>query len=210
MTIIIVSLLSTIAIITSSALQYKKLLSVENNKDCDAVSVLFWLLLTLSTLYTFVHLIDINTHLYIIIAKGIGLSFIFALTIKVITLKFEKQTLKHIIIPILIISIVLYLLLIIFNAPVYTEVISTVYLLIAYIYQLYKISKLKSSAGISNKAFLVLTLSNILIVITLVISNAEYLTLIAQCIATLMAFTMYKVSLIYRPKRKIYVDKKVM
>lgn len=209
MTITIVSLLSTIAIIIASVLQYKKLLNIENNKDCNAVSILFWLLLTLSTLYTFVHLIAINTNLYIIIAKGIGLGFILVLTIKVITLRFEKQIFTRIIIPILIISIFFYLLLIAFNTPIYTEVISTVYLLIAYIYQLYKISKLKNSAGISSKAFLVMTLSNILIVITLVINNAEYLTLIAQCIATLMAFAMYKVSFIYKPKQK-YVNKKVM
>lgn len=209
MTIIIVSLLSSIAIIIASILQYKKLLKVENNKDYNGISVLFWLLLTLSTLYTFIHLIDVNTHLYIIIVKGMGLSFMFVLTVKVISLRVKKQTFTHIIIPILIISIIFYLLLILLKTPVYVEVISTIYLLIAYIYQLYKISNLKSSAGISSKAFLVITLSNVLIVITLVINNAEILTLISQCIATLMAFAMYKVSLIYKPKQE-YVNKKVM
>src|SRR5699024_1783998 len=139
MTIIIVSLLSTITIIIASALQYKKLLNIENNKNCNAVSVLFWLLLTLSTLYTFIHLIDINAYLYIIIAKGIGLGFIVILTIKVISLKVKKQTFTHIIAPILIISMVFYLLLILLKTPVYVEIISTMYLLIAYIYQLYKI-----------------------------------------------------------------------
>lgn len=209
MTTIIVSLLSSIAIIIASILQYKKLLKVKYNEDCNAVSVLFWLLLTLSTLYTFIHLIDINAYLYITIAKGIGLGFIVILTIKVISLKVKKQTFTHIIAPILIISMVFYLLLILLKTPVYVEIISTMYLLIAYIYQLYKISNLKSSAGISSKAFLVITLSNVLIVITLVINNVESLTLISQCIATLMAFAMYKVSFIYKPKQK-YVNKKVM
>src|SRR5699024_5195376 len=209
MTTIIISLLSSVAIIIASMLQYKKLLKVKYNEDCNAVSVLFWLLLTLSTLYTFIHLIDINAYLYIIIAKGIGLGFIVILTIKVISLKVKKQTFTHIIAPILIISMVFYLLLILLKTPVYVEIISTMYLLIAYIYQLYKISNLKSSAGISSKAFLVITLSNVLIVITLVINNVEILTLISQCIATLMAFAMYKVSLIYKPKQE-YVNKKVM
>ena len=91
---------------------------------------------------------------------------------------------------------------VIVQAQPYIQVISIAYIIVAYLYQSYKISKLKTSCGVSSASFLITTLANVFIVVTLVINNVEMYTLASQCVSALMSFTLYKVCLIYKPKNE--------
>lgn len=197
---VIASLLSSISIIIASFFQYNKLIKAKNANDIKAVSTGFWLLIAIASIYSFAHLIDVQAHYFIIIAKGIGALLALILLLKIITIKFTKS--MYILIPVIFLSILLIGAIVIIQAPTYIQIISIVYIMIAYLYQSYKISKLKTSCGVSSAAFLITTLSNVLIVITLVIDNVEMYALISQCISALMAFTLYKVCLIYAPKNE--------
>lgn len=201
---IVVSLLSSISIVLACVFQFYKISKVNSPNDIKAISTVFWLLLTIATVYNFAHLIDINASVFIIIAKGIGAVVALSLLVKIILIKFTKAT--YFLVPVIILSMILYGVTFIIHTPSYIQIISIVYVLIAYLYQMYKISSLKTSAGISSKAFLSITLSNILIVVTLVINNVESFSIISQCISTIMAFSLYKLCLIYQPK-KYYKNK---
>jgi len=197
---VITSLLSSISIIIASFFQYNKLIKAKNASDIKAVSTAFWLLIAIASIYNFAHLIDVQAHYFIIIAKGIGALLALILLLKIITIKFTKS--MYILIPIIFLSILLIGATVIIQAPSYIQIISIVYIITAYLYQSYKISKLKTSCGVSSAAFLITTLSNVFIVVTLVINNVEMYSLISQCISALMAFTLYKVCLIYKPKNE--------
>lgn len=197
---VITSLLSSISITIASFFQYNKLIKAKNASDIKAVSTAFWLLIAIASIYSFAHLIDIQAYYFIIIAKGVGALLALILLLKIITIKFTKS--MYILIPVIFLSILLIGATAIIQAPSYIQIISIVCIITAYLYQSYKISKLKTSCGVSSAAFLTTTLSNVLIVVTLVINNVEMYALISQCISALMAFTLYKVCLIYAPKNE--------
>ena len=105
---VITSLLFSISIIIASFFQYNKLTKAKSAKDIEAVSTAFWLLITIASIYSFAHLIDIQAYYFIIIAKGIGALLALILLIKIITIKFTKSV--YILTPIIFLSALLIIL----------------------------------------------------------------------------------------------------
>lgn len=182
-----VYILTIVASIGLMAAYIPQITELRKVKKADGISHVFWVFISLSTSYSMFNLYVTFAHPFVLFAQTINAVAAYLILIKVASLKYNNLKAIMFVSIYTTLNFVIYML----AGVEFTQTISSIAIVIAYIDQIIYFIKNKNSTGTNPIMYLIFSISILLIATSMILSNAHSYIIATELInATLLSICL--------------------